>query len=338
VHRSLILWVGLALIAPLPGCSLSRAALGTGGDAQRADSGPPRDVGVDAGMDAGPDSGADGGPDAFVPDTGMDAFAPDMGTDAFMPDMGTDAFMPRDMGTDAFTPDAGPIFPTLPGITLLLDERGISGSGRLGTWPDHSSRGNDFLQVSASRQPAATGLVSSWNAASFDGTDFLNGSTNWDSLFGTMGGRLWIVIDNTGETPGPDAAAAAPYDEDALVSCESSGGINVSWSASGPRAYGYNGAECVTPRIVVSPGRHLVEVGYDGSTFSLRVDAWAGVSTPCSGPLALFGTTAHLGTNWNTSRDFVGRIAMVVAINRVPTGPEIQAMRDFITAKYGVPT
>jgi hypothetical protein len=301
----------------LVGCSLSRSAVGSpvdGGDGSHRDVGP-----MDGGADLGPPFDAGDASDV----------GEDMGTD-----VGTDMSMPVDMGTDVFTPDTGPVFPSIGGLTLVLDERGqLVIGGHLADWQDQSGSGHDFTQANALRQPTV-GTVSGWAAPEFSGLQDLGGPI-WSGMFGTTGGEIWIVIDNGGVTPGPDAVQE--WEEDALVSTDTSGGVNVSWSTTGARGYGYTNATThTTPRAAASTGLHLLDVAYDGSTFSVRVDGGAPQTAACASPLSNFGTVGRLGSNCDLAHGFVGRVATVIAINRVPTASEVMMMRDYLGAKYAV--
>lgn len=276
----------------------------------------------------------DGGHDAAA----FDAPLPgdDAGTDAApLPDAGDDVGV--DGGSDGGS-DGGITPPTVPGTTLWLDERGqMSTGGVILAWADQSPGGaNSMMAAGPLLTHPSAGTVGGWPAPTFDGTDdYFQISTNWDTVFGNSGGHLWLVIDNTGAVPGADNAAEA-WREPGIISEATSGGIQLGWSVSGPRAYGYNGTTCSTPRIPATVGLHLLELGYDAGILSLRLDAGAPVSVMCVGPLNLFGTVGFLGRNYDGTQFFAGRIVTVIGTNTVPSAGDVDAVRTYLAARYGV--
>lgn len=307
------MWIAVALVTL--GCSLDRAVLpaaSDGGLDAPDDTGSELDASDDVGVDAAtdPDAGHDGGVDG-----------------------GTDG------GPDAGH-DAGPALPpppTLAGLTLWLDERGQVGPASLSRWTDQSPAAHDATQPTTARQPSI-GRVSGWPSPDFDGIDdVLSIGAPVDTLFSAAGGHLFVVLDNTGETPGADMGA--PYLEPGLWASQSNGFAAVSWSASGPRAYVYDGGYRTTPRLPVTPGLHILEFHFapGANGVVLRVDADPPVTTAMVGPaLLLPGPTVAAGGNFNSTVHFAGRIACVVTTNVVQSPAVVDAMRTFLAAKYGV--
>lgn len=226
-------------------------------------------------------------------------------------------------------------------LTLWLDERGqtVTGAG-CSQWDDQTTAGTfDFVQtVDSARPPLST--VNGRSAPDFIPNDYMTNANGGSSFTSASASFVAVVTDTTGETPGADNAN--PWLEPGVFALGStSGWIQMAWSASGPRAYGFDGGVRVTARVADSTGGAsdvglaLLVVKHDGVTFSLRRGTGTAQTVAC-GSLTTAGTAVNLGCNYNATAFHNGRIAFVITCNAALTTGEEDALRGYLRARYGV--
>jgi len=232
-------------------------------------------------------------------------------------------------------------------LTLWLDQRDlVVTGGAYSDWGDQSPAGNrDFAMATATNRPDDDLTVNGWAAPNFDGVDnFMQGpaAVGGDGYTSASASRILVVVDTTGETPGADSANV--YQEAAIIALGSTAGwLGLTWTTSGPRAYGYDGAFKATARAAGATGSAsdvgvaLLDIKHDGTTFTLRRGAGTPVTVAC-GALITPGIRAIIGCNYAAAAFYAGRIASIVACNAALSAGEESAARSYLFAKYGAPS
>lgn len=327
--------VGLIVALTATGCFLDR----TGASASGLDASAPPDAGgggLDAGaIDAGPPPlDAEPPPDAGAPaDAGdvMDAGGDDAGPG------GEDA----GPGVDAGAPDAGPgsTVPLTMGLIVHFDAQNVSGVGvptpaeMPGTWVDLTG-GNDAScnQVTWDPDGLATGYPSMFtdgnvgSSCEFDIPElndltifvvFRNSDTRED-------GGNWYhnAVMVGGDAPGGRDDAALYWADGRVGFARRDGGFQ----------YRY-------PTSYADDMPHVVALAREGSsgTVLARVDRdVADLGTADSGPIRDPGNwwlASH--ANPNDGR-FANHYAEVLIYDRALTGPEIDVIREYLFARWGI--
>ncbi len=218
-------------------------------------------------------------------------------------------------------------------LTLWLDQRDQTlVSGKVSAWGDQSPAGTaDLSQATAGLRPDGTTSVNGWAAPTFDGIDDWELlAVAWTAVMGTVGGRLLVVIDNTGVTPGADNASI--HSEPAILCSTASTGYVLAWSTSGPRANAYDGAHHVTSRIAMGVGLHLLDMWVDGAGINLKCDDTA--ATPAATGAVVHTGSAVVGRNWSNAAFFGGKIGSFVGMTPDASASEVSAARAYLRAKY----
>lgn len=232
-------------------------------------------------------------------------------------------------------------------LTQWLDQRDlVVTSGAYSDWGDQSPAGNrDLAMTTATNRPDDDLTVNGWAAPNFDGVDnFMQGpaAVGGDGYTSASASRIFVVVDTTGETPAADNANV--YQEAAILALGSTAGwLGLTWTTSGPRAYGYDGAFKATARAAGATGaasdvgRALLDIKHDGTTFTLRRGAGTPVTVAC-GALTTPGTRAVFGCNYSAAAFFAGRIASIVACSAALTAAEETYARAYLLTKYECPS
>lgn len=226
----------------------------------------------------------------------------------------------------------------LPQATQVLDQRGlVEAGGAYSNWEDQAGA-LDLEQPIAGSRPDNDATVNGLPAPNFDGlNDYMAGpvATGGDAYTSANAGRVFVVVDTTGEVMPPDQVDV--YNEGAIFALGNSARwLGLTWTASGPRAYGFDGAWKTPARMDQTLGACLIDIEYDGVTLSSRRGVDAPTTVAC-GPLQVPGNRALYGCNYNTAAFFPGRIASVIMYNSALTAAESALVRSYLSRKYGVP-
>ena len=223
--------------------------------------------------------------------------------------------------------------------TFLVDERGQVGSP-ISPWNDQSGNGRNLTQVTAAFRPTTGGTINGFAAPTVDGTQqYMNGpaATGGNAYTTSTASRIFVVLDNTGTTPGPNGGSA--YFEPCVfaLSDDAAGWIGLAWSIGGPRAYGTDVTNVfATPRMSATLGAHVIDVKHDGATLSAQRNADA-PATVALGTLVQPGSLTYWMSDFIAADFYVGRVGLIFTKGAM-TANEAATARAFITYKYGVPT
>lgn len=170
-------------------------------------------------------------------------------------------------------------------------------------------------------------------SASFDGaSDFLRSGTLVTSDYISAGAFTleWILQAVTAS-----AADANPDNEPGLFVDYANGYFRVTYSTSGVRAAIFSGG--TTSYVALSTGtKACVQCTYDGSTLRIRVNggSWASIA---SANIANTTGIPAVGTNYNGTKKFNGRIARFLAAQTALSGTVLDNLYADARSNYGVP-
>lgn len=227
--------------------------------------------------------------------------------------------------TNSFSPLTG-------SPSLLLDERGQSSGG----WIDQSGNGRDFTTVGGSTPPSTGRTINSLAALDFAGGvvgSVVEGPT-LSSILPLAGYHALIVFS-------PDAITSntgVPYLDDCIfgdsfdyfwVTLK-----NVSGAYSSQAGHFDVGVKNTTATPAPPSATHLIDVSFNGSTITQRLDAGSPV-TQAAGNMGGSGAL-RVGLGQGTSVFFDGLVGQVVGFHGVLSAPNQAAWRTYLGSKWGV--
>jgi hypothetical protein len=276
------------------------------------------------------------------------------GDGSVLPDVVTDG--PNDVSEekidateeDAGVQDAPPDVISPSDLTALVvwlrSDRGLNiANGKIATWADQTTNGNDATQSNAANQPV-------YNAA----TASLN---NQPTLSFTAASSTYLrIADNTSLQPATITVAilarySAPNAYEAMITRTTSGNWNDGWGMSNGPVANYGQLEFWVNNYATGDSLAVKPLGtwhfwlgiYDGASVTLYVDDAKQTSTPTSGNITYPATTDTLiGAYWgvaSTTPIGFGNIdvAEVMIYGRALTQAEASDLHDYVKARYATP-
>lgn len=221
-------------------------------------------------------------------------------------------------------------------LTLWLDERAQEVTlGDVTKWKDQAGSAIEFT-ATAPNAPASA-LVNGAAAPLFaaSSSDVMASVTTLSAVATASAYHGFAVVNPTTivTTTDPDPSTNPQIICDGLL-----GGFwGLMVCSSGIAAWHNSGTPVATPFTIVTPNvRYLVEWSYDGTTLRCRVNTRTTQSIS-AGNIANLTHTLAMGHCWSGSGFFTGRIGAVLVCNQVLSNADAQAVRGYLSSKYGVP-
>ncbi len=234
-----------------------------------------------------------------------------------------DPWTPRQLGTS---------------LTLWLDQRDQAlVSGAVSAWGDESGSANSFSQSTAALRPAGGSSINQQPAPSFTLTNELDGPTAISGLVSATGYHVFAVI-NLVKTNGVNATV---YLNDGVIADTGVGwwGLYAKHGATN-ELHGFHWDSTSRDVVVTSVPLQtdlLVEWSYDNANVRLRVGNGATQSVAATGSIGSLGNAARIGVGATGSTNFTGLVGSMLVFNRHLSEWEVQAVRAYLSSKYGVP-
>jgi hypothetical protein len=214
-------------------------------------------------------------------------------------------------------------------LTLALDERGQSiSAGTLVSWTDQSPVASLFTGFST----PGTGAVNTWPVGSFSGGSFMSTPTTLGQMVSAGAYHGFAVIRATSVTannPNPGLNHVVIGDTGEYW------GLGV--RTDGIYAFHWDTAYQQTTAISSPVGTDmLVEWSYDGTTIRCRVGGSATQTTP-AGSVGLLTNNIRVAYVSSFAQAFNGLCAAFVVCNQHLADADAQAVRAYLSSKYGVP-
>ena len=205
------------------------------------------------------------------------------------------------------------------GITTSTDGAAVN------TWYDSSGNGYDLTQATATHQPKlSTSGINGVPSLTFDTSDYLSTSLPGSSLFDTQATTVFFVKHST-----------------------SSSGVWFNWQTSSTNRVGFELAnsnprfDVVSKRVVgftpVNDAPHLIMGLRVALAQDLYIDGQLSNQAVNTGSLANSTTMPLvLGKYQTGTLNWTGEIAEVIVYNRALNTTEVQAVEQYLAAKYGL--
>jgi hypothetical protein len=214
-------------------------------------------------------------------------------------------------------------------LTLWTDQRDQTlVSGVLSNWGDESGNANNLTQGTQANRPTMTTL-NGWSAPSFNGSSLFMGATT-GGVLGLGGYHVFTVF-----SPSALAAPTGQVYNDTLLLGDTGTWYGLTVNTSGVTGWHYNSSWLNTPYIPVLAGYwYLVEWSYDGVNIRCRVSSGSPTSI-ASGGLGYNANPPYIGHGGGTGY-LQGTIASIIGCNQYLASNDAQAVRAYLSSKYGV--
>lgn len=237
---------------------------------------------------------------------------------------------------------SAPIIPpsAISGLTLWERAPNISGSP-IDSWANDAaaSGGGTFTQTLTARP--SVGSINGIAAATFAraSSQSLLGATALSSYITTTALEGFIVVNVTSLGTANDATDSTPYSRPALFTGTTGARLGVSVSASGVKAWVFNGTTYVnTPFVAISAGTPtLIGFRLSGATIFVSVGNLASeVSTGSTGAIDLLTSVFRIGANYDATFGSDATIGEIVLYNRALATGERSRVRSYLNSRFAL--
>lgn len=228
----------------------------------------------------------------------------------------------------------------LSGLTLWERSANISGSP-IDSWANDAlaSGGGTFTNTGTNRP--TVGSINGITAATFASASAqsLLGATALSSYITTTSLEGFIVVNVASLGTGNDSADSTPYSRPALFTGTTGARLGVSCSASGIKAWIFNGTTYTnTPFCSITAGTPTL-IGFRLSAATIYVsvgDLASEVSTGSTGAIDSLTSNFRIGANFNGTVGSNSTIAEIVLYNRVLTTAERAQVRAYENNRFAL--
>lgn len=206
-----------------------------------------------------------------------------------------------------------------------------SASPWVGTASAGASSGRNLTE--GVNPPATGAALNALVPADFDGSnDRLTSAVAMSSFVSSSAGSF-ICLFNSDTAPA-DAGAAANFSNPGLIQ-ESTGRLSLSFCSAGVRFGSYSGASDNSLAVACGTGGwHVATARWDATTLRLSVDF--GAFSSLAHTVALAAGTTVVGSNWNSTVPFNGRIAELMTMQTSISDADLARVRTYINSRYGL--
>lgn len=219
-------------------------------------------------------------------------------------------------------------------LTLLDNELGQTGSP-ITPWSNQKGGGYADWTASGAGRPTTGGVINGLAAPTFDGVANKMASTGALSTLVSAGAGWLMLVLNTHAVAG----ASISYYQNECVLADSGGYFWIGFQKNGATyTVGFGIFTSATKQVtdtITLDADTLIEAWFDGVNVNLRVGNRSVVSLAATSIGSMAGT-GKLGSNYNATQFFNGKVGTIVAANAVPSAGNRADLRAFHTYKYGV--